>query len=182
MTQPLESQMIWTAHVEPSTPIYICVTRHYVREGGEWVATGETWHIDDCGSGQVWESTFQAAIHELGKLCPNLSKGLDEITPPIPPWARPIPTVPRVVIAPGVAPTYRSVEGGDRWHYLSESGQPLDPPAYMYQLTSGGWGGGCDHYIFPDGYSPPGPASREHIEHRIETMLYKMGIEVRRDT
>lgn len=88
-------------------------------------------------------------------------------------------TVP--LTAPGAEPTHCSEAGGSRWHYTTPDGSRLDPPAYLYKmsdLAGGGWGGECDNSIFPDGYSPPGPATREHVEQRVEAMLSSLGFRV----
>lgn len=75
-------------------------------------------------------------------------------------------------------PTHDDPEGGRRLHYLTSDGAKLDPPAYLYEHVAGGWGGECTNYIFPDGYSPDGPATREHTQLRIEAQLQEMGIRV----
>lgn len=83
-----------------------------------------------------------------------------------------------VVCRPGDEPTHNDAEGGKRWHYLNLAGEKLDPPAYLYAHVSGGWGGECDGFIFPDGHSPAGPATREHIQGRIEEKLHALGFQV----
>ena len=84
----------------------------------------------------------------------------------------------KIAVRPGVQPTHDDKEGGRRWHYLSPEKERLDPYAYLYEHVCGGWGGECDHYGYPDGYSPKGPAMREHIEARIEEKLRSIGYDV----
>ena len=79
-----------------------------------------------------------------------------------------------LVIAPGEAPTHDDPHGGRRWHYVTPEGEKMEPPTYLYQHTDGSWGGECDGYIYPDGYSPEGPATRDHIVSRIEERLAEM--------
>jgi hypothetical protein len=79
------------------------------------------------------------------------------------------------LVRPGAAPTHDDVEGGKRWHYLTADGAKTEPPSYIYVHIAGGFGGECNNFIYPDGYSPFGPASREHIEGRIEAELAKLG-------
>jgi hypothetical protein len=85
---------------------------------------------------------------------------------------------PTLVFRPGTVPTHDDPEGGKRWHYLTADRAKLDPPAYIYEHVAGGYGGECGNYIFPDGYSPAGPATREHIETRIEAQLQELGIRI----
>lgn len=85
---------------------------------------------------------------------------------------------PALVFRPGPEPTHDDAEGGRRWHYLTADGEKLDPPSYIYESVCGGFSGECDNFIYPDGYSPPGPATRSHVETRIEERLREMRIRV----
>jgi hypothetical protein len=88
-------------------------------------------------------------------------------------------TPPRLpIVRPGAEPTHDDPAGGKRWHYLDLNGQKMDPHAFAYEHVSGGYGGECLHSIFPDGYSPDGPATMDHIRGRIEGALTANGFEV----
>lgn len=82
----------------------------------------------------------------------------------------------QALVPPGEAPTHDDPQGGQRWHYLTLAGERTDPPTYMYQDQEGAWWGEVDNHIFPDGHSPKGPATREHIEQRIEAYLLQRGV------
>ena len=92
---------------------------------------------------------------------------MTEKTPPHPP-----------IVRPGADPTHNDEQGGKRWHYLNLDGSKMDPCSFVYEHVSGGFGGECGHYIFPDGYSPAGPATMDHIRERIEAKLIELGSEV----
>ena len=81
------------------------------------------------------------------------------------------------VVRPGSKPTHNDEQGGKRWHYLHLGGSKVDPPAFVYEHISGGFGGECGHFIYPDGYSPAGPASMDHVRERIEAELTRQGYE-----
>lgn len=87
----------------------------------------------------------------------------------------PINTPSLTLVRPGTEPTHDDVEGGKRWHYLATNGAKTDPRSYIYEHVAGGFGGECNNFIYPDGCSPLGPASKEYIEGRIEAELAKLG-------
>lgn len=80
-----------------------------------------------------------------------------------------------IIFRPGTEPTHDDPQGGRRWHYLTGDGKKLEPAAYLYEHHLGGWGGEAETYIFPDGYDPAGPATREQVTARVEETLVDFG-------
>lgn len=71
---------------------------------------------------------------------------------------------------------------GRLFHYRTPDGRRLAPGAYLYQHPGNpdlpGWFGTANDYLFPDGYSPEGPASWDHVVARIEERLALLGFMV----
>lgn len=87
----------------------------------------------------------------------------------------------KVAIRPGLEPTH--TEPGPMWRYLTPAGGILTPDdsfdeAFMRNQGLG-WCGQALGYAFPDLHSPPGPATRNHIQERIEAVLVADGWEIR---
>jgi hypothetical protein len=90
-----------------------------------------------------------------------------EKTPPRPP-----------IVRPGAEPTHNDEQGGKRWHYLNLDGSKMDPPTFIYEHVSGGFGGECANQCYPDRLFTPPPVPKNGIGNRIECELSDRGFEV----
>lgn len=85
--------------------------------------------------------------------------------------------LPLLALRPGALPTHDDPEGGQRWHYLTPTGEKLDPPAFLYKYENhtdipDGWWGEAENTVFP---SQENPMDRAKMEKVVETMLRRHG-------
>lgn len=90
-----------------------------------------------------------------------------------------LPSV-KVAIRPGKEPTVANEDLNWRcWRYTTPDGQLLEHEAFIRSDWKGEtWSGIVGLQSFPDEYSPPGPATRKHIQERIEAVLAAEGYEI----
>lgn len=82
------------------------------------------------------------------------------------------------IVRPGAEPTHDDPAGGKRWHYLNLDGSKMDPPTFIYEHVSGGFGGECANQCYPDRLFTPPPVPKNGIGNRIACELSDRGFEV----
>tara|TARA_R110000868_G_scaffold109344_3_gene297520 strand:- start:714 stop:1313 length:600 start_codon:yes stop_codon:yes gene_type:complete len=83
-----------------------------------------------------------------------------------------------LIVRPGAEPTHNDEQGGKRWHFLHIDGSKMDPPTFIYEHVSGGFGGECANQCYPDRLFTPPPVPRNGISNRIHNELTDQGFDI----